>query len=141
MKRVLKPMVIVMFSLAFALSVSSCNFFAGIFDPSVGTWMGGVQGITLTLQLNGDKTFSEVMIDVSGNQEMAVTGTYTVDSTAHTLKTVVKTYTSNGADQAVSSLPGIGTDNSITVSFTVDGDVATMSGASMPAGTYMLLRI
>lgn len=124
------------------LALAGCNFIGGIFDPMIGTWTGGVQSMVLTLQINADKTFTEVMIPGGINEEWMISGKWSYDGKAKTMRVVVSKYTINGTDTPVSSIPGIGADNSITSNFEVKGDVATLSGGNMPAGeTYTLLRV
>jgi hypothetical protein len=125
-----------------ALALAGCNFIGGIFDPMIGTWSGGVQGVALTLQINADKTFTEVMIIPGSYEEWMISGQWTYDSTAKTMKSVISKFTINGTDKPLATIPGIGADNSSTCSFEVKGDVATISGGNMPAGeTYTLLRV
>jgi hypothetical protein len=124
------------------LALAGCNFLAGIFDPMVGTWTGGVEGTVLTMQFNGDKTFTEVMVIATANAEMVLAGTWTYDSAAKALRVVITTHTINGIATPIAAIPGIGADNSITTSCEVSGDVAVISGGNLPVGErFTLLRV
>jgi hypothetical protein len=130
---------VVLIVLLSAFALAGCNFIVGIWDPTVGTWTGGVGGTVLTLALNGDKTFSEVMVALSGS-EFFLAGSYVYDSKAKVITMTVSTYSMNGTAQPLSTVPGISASNTIAVTCSISGSVMTMSGGNIPAGTYTLLK-
>ncbi len=91
----------------FFFSRASCNFFAGLFNPLIGTWEYSESGGTITFTFNYDNTWSYSV--TSSGSTVSASGTYTQDSSAGTI-----TFSQSGY-----------TDS--TMSYTINGNKLTLS--------------
>jgi hypothetical protein len=70
--------------LLFVLLFSGCDFFVGLFDPLIGTWVYSVEGGSMTMEFHADKSCSWTSV-AEGQPTISPSGTYEKTDTTITM--------------------------------------------------------